>query len=190
MNRADGNSGFGWMLVIGGLVIVGIGLIWVLAPNLPRLGRLPGDIVIDRQNSRFYFPIVTCIVLSVVLSLVMWVIRAMSGNRKGLKRTGWWGRVSGVLKRLRPLISIRHPIRDHAPNAALRFRRVAVSPGRLGIRWIWACMTVCPASSPQFIPTNPLPGKSSITFLGIEKSDDPTSFRLEFVARMLYTVCP
>jgi hypothetical protein len=60
MNQADGNSGFGWMLVIGGLLIAGIGLIWVLAPNLPTLGRLPGDIVIERGNSRFYFPIVTC----------------------------------------------------------------------------------------------------------------------------------
>ena len=77
MNQADGNSGFGWMLVIGGLVIAGIGLIWVLAPNLPRLGRLPGDIVIERANGRFYFPIVTCIVISVVLSLVMWLIRAV-----------------------------------------------------------------------------------------------------------------
>ena len=77
MNGTDGNSGFGWMLVIGGLVVAGIGLIWVLAPNLPRLGRLPGDIVIERQNSRFYFPIVTCIVISVVLSLVMWLIRAV-----------------------------------------------------------------------------------------------------------------
>jgi hypothetical protein len=75
MNGTDGNSGFGWMLVIGGLVIAGIGLIWVLAPSLPRLGRLPGDIVIERRNSRFYFPIVTCIVISVVLSLVMWLLR-------------------------------------------------------------------------------------------------------------------
>ena len=77
MNGANGNSGFGWMLVIVGLVIAGIGLIWVLAPNLPRLGRLPGDIVIERENSRFYFPIVTCIVISVVLSLVTWLIRAL-----------------------------------------------------------------------------------------------------------------
>jgi hypothetical protein len=66
------------MLVIVGLVIAGIGLIWVLAPNLPRPGRLPGDIVIERENGRFYFPIVTCIVISVVLSLVMWLIRALS----------------------------------------------------------------------------------------------------------------
>jgi hypothetical protein len=77
MNETGGNSGFGWMLVIGGLVVAGIGLIWVFAPSLPRLGRLPGDIVIERQNSRFYFPIVTCIVISVVLSLVMWLIRAV-----------------------------------------------------------------------------------------------------------------
>ena len=77
MNAADGNSGFGWALVIVGLVIAGIGLVWVIAPNLPTLGRLPGDIVIERENSRFYFPIVTCIVISIVLSLVMWLIRAV-----------------------------------------------------------------------------------------------------------------
>lgn len=77
MNGSGGNSGFGWMLVIVGLAIAGFGLIWVLAPNLPRLGRLPGDIVIERENSRFYFPIVTCIVVSVVLSLATWVIRAL-----------------------------------------------------------------------------------------------------------------
>jgi len=41
MNGADGNSGFGWMLVIVGLVLAGLGLIWVLAPNLPRLGAAP-----------------------------------------------------------------------------------------------------------------------------------------------------
>ncbi len=54
MNGANGKSGFGWVLVILGLVIAGIGLIWVLVPNLPALGRLPGDIVIEREHSRFY----------------------------------------------------------------------------------------------------------------------------------------
>jgi hypothetical protein len=78
MDGAGGNSGFGWALVVVGLVIAGIGLIWVLAPGLPPLGRLPGDIVIERPNSRFYFPIVTCIVISVVLSLVVWLIRAVT----------------------------------------------------------------------------------------------------------------
>jgi Protein of unknown function (DUF2905) len=75
MNQAEGHGGFGWMLVIGGLVVAGIGMIRVLAPNLPRLGRLPGDIVIERGNGRFYFPIVTCIVISAVLSLVTWLFR-------------------------------------------------------------------------------------------------------------------
>jgi hypothetical protein len=65
------------MLVIVGLIIAGIGLIWVLAPNLPRLGRLPGDIMIERENSRFSIPIVTCMVISVVLSLVSWLVRSL-----------------------------------------------------------------------------------------------------------------
>jgi hypothetical protein len=77
MNQADGNSGFGWMLVIGGLVIAGLGLICVLGPCPPTLGRLPGDIVIERGNGRFYFPIVTCVVISVLLSLVMWLFRIL-----------------------------------------------------------------------------------------------------------------
>ncbi len=47
----------------------------MFAPHLPRLGRLPGDIVIEGKNGRFYFPVVTCLLISVVLSLVLWVIR-------------------------------------------------------------------------------------------------------------------
>jgi hypothetical protein len=78
MNGQNQNSGFGWMLLIIGLAIAGIGLIWVLFPNLPRLGRLPGDIAIERPNSRFYFPIVTCLLISVVLTLVSWLIRSLT----------------------------------------------------------------------------------------------------------------
>ena len=54
-------------LIIAGLVLVGVGLLIKL--GLP-IGRLPGDIVIKRGSSSFYFPIVTCIVVSVVLSLI------------------------------------------------------------------------------------------------------------------------
>jgi Protein of unknown function (DUF2905) len=59
-------------LIIIGLVIVAVGLLW---PWLGRLGlgRLPGDIVIERGNSSFYFPIVTCLLISVVLSVVLWL---------------------------------------------------------------------------------------------------------------------
>ncbi len=78
MRGANGNSSFGWMLLIRGQVIAGIGLIWMLAPQLPKLGRLPGDVLIERGNSRLDFPIVTCIAISVVLSLVMWASRALS----------------------------------------------------------------------------------------------------------------
>jgi hypothetical protein len=73
-----GASGFGWGLVVLGLIIAGIGLIWALFPSFPRLGRLPGDIVIEGKNGRFYFPVVTCLLISVVLSLLMWIIRMVT----------------------------------------------------------------------------------------------------------------
>jgi hypothetical protein len=61
-------------LVILGLVIVAIGL---ACPWLSRLGlgRLPGDIVIEREGFSFYFPIVTSLLLSLVLSLILWLLR-------------------------------------------------------------------------------------------------------------------
>jgi hypothetical protein len=61
------------LLIILGVVFLAAGLLW---PWLGRLGlgRLPGDIVIERGNSSFYFPIVTCVVVSIVLSLVLWLI--------------------------------------------------------------------------------------------------------------------
>ena len=66
------------MLVLG-LVIAGVGLVWILAPSIPWLGRLPGDIRIERENFRFYFPLVTCLLLSLILSLVVWLIRLFRG---------------------------------------------------------------------------------------------------------------
>jgi len=60
------------MLIIIGVVLVGVGLLMKL--GLP-IGRLPGDIVIRRGNGSFYFPIVTCLILSVVLSLIGMLVR-------------------------------------------------------------------------------------------------------------------
>ena len=79
MNAPGAPTGadFGWGLVVIGLVIVVIGLFWVFAPSFLRPGRLPGDIVIEGKNTRIYLPIVTCLVISVVLSLIMWLIRAL-----------------------------------------------------------------------------------------------------------------
>ena len=59
-------------LIIFGVVLIAAGLLWPLLQKL-GLGRLPGDIVIERENFRFYFPIVTSLIISVVLSLILWL---------------------------------------------------------------------------------------------------------------------
>ena len=59
-------------LIIIGLVIVVVGLLWPWLTKI-GLGRLPGDIVIERGNTSFYFPIVTCVIISLALSLVLWL---------------------------------------------------------------------------------------------------------------------
>jgi hypothetical protein len=61
-------------LVIAGLLVVAIGLAWPWLGKLP-FGRLPGDIVIEKDNVKIYFPVVTMILVSVVLSLVLWLFR-------------------------------------------------------------------------------------------------------------------
>ena len=62
------------LVVLGGIIIlVGAALLLAGRFNLP-LGRLPGDIVYRGKNTVFYFPIVTCIVISVVLSLIFWLL--------------------------------------------------------------------------------------------------------------------
>ncbi len=61
-------------LIIIGLVIVAIGLLWPWLSKLP-IGRLPGDIVIERDNFRFYFPVTTMILVSVVVSIILWLFR-------------------------------------------------------------------------------------------------------------------
>lgn len=68
-------SEVGKFLVIAGVIIVLAGvLLWAgLAPRW--LGRLPGDIRIERGNSAFYFPIVTCVIISIVLSLIFSLFR-------------------------------------------------------------------------------------------------------------------
>ena len=64
-----------WVLILVGLVIAGIGVVWSLTPSIPWLGKLPGDIAVERENYRFHFPVVTCVLLSLLLSGVVWLIR-------------------------------------------------------------------------------------------------------------------
>jgi len=61
----------GRTLVILGAGIVLVGLVLMLAPHVPWLGRLPGDVFVQRQRFTFYFPLVTCLVVSVVLTLLV-----------------------------------------------------------------------------------------------------------------------
>jgi hypothetical protein len=73
------HASFGWIKLVLGLVIAGFGLVWILVPSIPWLGRLPGDIRIERENVRFSFPLVTRLLLGLVLSRVVWVIRLFRG---------------------------------------------------------------------------------------------------------------
>ncbi|WP_281884934.1 DUF2905 domain-containing protein [Paenibacillus sp. YYML68] len=68
-------SSFPKILIITGAILIVAGLLWSVVGKFINLGRLPGDIVVEKENFKLYFPIVTCIVLSVGLSLVMYIIR-------------------------------------------------------------------------------------------------------------------
>jgi len=61
-------------LVLIGIVIAAVGLLWPWLAKLP-LGRLPGDVVIDRPGFKFYFPITTMIIISIVISVILWFFR-------------------------------------------------------------------------------------------------------------------
>jgi len=62
------------LLITVGVILIVLGLVW---PWLTKLGlfRLPGDIVIERENFRFYFPITSMILISLVISLILWLFR-------------------------------------------------------------------------------------------------------------------
>ncbi|WP_103108290.1 DUF2905 domain-containing protein [Brevibacillus reuszeri] len=63
------------LLIFGGAALIVIGILWQLGGRFLPLGRLPGDIVVEKENVKFYFPVVTCIVISIVLSLGMYLFR-------------------------------------------------------------------------------------------------------------------
>ncbi len=67
----------GWMLIVPGLLLLLLGL----AGKVPWLGRLPGDIVIERDGVRIYIPIMTSLLLSVLLTVVVWLMQWWHGRR-------------------------------------------------------------------------------------------------------------
>jgi hypothetical protein len=65
----------GKSLILAGLVIALIGVLMTFAGRIPWIGRLPGDIYLKRENFTFYFPLATSIVISVILSFILWLLR-------------------------------------------------------------------------------------------------------------------
>ena len=65
----------GKLLILVGLVITGLGILLLAGGKVPWLGRLPGDILIRGKEGTFYFPLMTCLVISVVVSLVLFFLK-------------------------------------------------------------------------------------------------------------------
>ena len=64
----------GRALIFVGVILTGFGLVLLLTPKIPWLDRLPGDIIIQREHVSFYFPLASCLVASVILSLLFWLV--------------------------------------------------------------------------------------------------------------------
>jgi len=71
----DSFNFLGKYLLVIGIVLIVLGLIILYGPKIPYIGRLPGDIIIKRGNFRFYFPLTTCVLLSLILMLIAYLIR-------------------------------------------------------------------------------------------------------------------
>lgn len=70
-------QGLGKGLIIGGIIFIIIGLILLFSDKIPLLGKLPGDIAIKGKNWSFYFPLATSILLSILISFILFVIRKL-----------------------------------------------------------------------------------------------------------------
>ncbi len=74
MLMENGIGGIGKVLMVIGAVIFALGGVIVLSGKVPFLGRLPGDILIQKRNFTFYFPVVTSILISVILTFILWLV--------------------------------------------------------------------------------------------------------------------
>jgi hypothetical protein len=68
-------SDLGRFLIVAGVILVIVGAAFLLAPKIPWLGRLPGDFSFKRGNVSFYFPLGTCILISIILTLILYLWR-------------------------------------------------------------------------------------------------------------------
>ena len=65
----------GWGLLTIGASLTAIGLAWLLAPSIPWWGKLPGDITIEQDKFRFHFPLTSCLLLSLLVTSVVWLLK-------------------------------------------------------------------------------------------------------------------
>ena len=63
----------GKLLIFLGVLLIVIGFIVIMGNNIPFLGKLPGDITVGKKGFVFYFPVVTCIMVSIILSVIFWL---------------------------------------------------------------------------------------------------------------------
>ena len=66
--------GFGKTLIVLGLILVVVGAVFMLAGKVPFIGKLPGDIIVRKKNFTFYFPLATSLLISLLLSLLLWFL--------------------------------------------------------------------------------------------------------------------
>jgi len=66
-------SEFGKILILIGVVLILAGMLFSFVDRIPHIGRLPGDIYIQKKNFTFYFPITTSILISIILSFILWL---------------------------------------------------------------------------------------------------------------------
>jgi len=64
-------------LILVGLILIALGVVVRFFPSLPMLGKLPGDLRIERPGVRLYVPLTTCLVLSALISLVVWLVQKL-----------------------------------------------------------------------------------------------------------------
>ena len=65
---------FGKILVVFGIIMIVVGGLFMFGTKIPFIGRLPGDITIQKKNFSFYFPITTSIIISIILSIIIWLL--------------------------------------------------------------------------------------------------------------------
>ena len=64
----------GKILIIFGLIMIAVGILFIFAGKISWFGKLPGDICLQKKNFSFYFPITTCILLSIIISFIIWLL--------------------------------------------------------------------------------------------------------------------